>query len=166
MPGATPANPPGPYSPLGNNDTGTALTPVAVWRSDIDLLTGAEEVVAGSHHSCARLSSGSVACWGSGFLGRLGNGDLSDSIRATFVSGLADAVGISAHLDHTCALRANGRVVCWGYGGWGQLGDGEQRETRSAPVEVLEPVRRNRCLGWLSTCALRTGGLRCLLGQG
>ena len=46
---------------LGNGTTTSSSTPVPVYR----IGSGATEVTAGYGHSCARLSSGQVRCWGS-----------------------------------------------------------------------------------------------------
>jgi alpha-tubulin suppressor-like RCC1 family protein len=37
-------------------------------------LTGVAEVSAGSAHTCARRTDGSVACWGSSYNGQVGTG--------------------------------------------------------------------------------------------
>ena len=51
------------------------------------------------------------------------------------VSGLANAVNVSAGNLHTCAVLASGVTGCWGNNGSGQLGDGTAI-LRSKPVAV------------------------------
>ena len=58
-------------------------------------------VTAGSRHSCAMTSSGTVTCWGSSADGRL-----------VVPAGTYKAV--SAGGDHTCGIHTDGRVDCWG----------------------------------------------------
>ena len=39
----------------------------------------ATQVSAGEDHTCALLSNGTIECWGSGYIGQLGNGKKEDS---------------------------------------------------------------------------------------
>lgn len=77
-------------------------------------LTDVAELVAGSSHSCARLSSGPVECWGAGDRGQLGTGVLESSPVPVPVAGLDDAVQLAASQAWTCAVRRSGAVACWG----------------------------------------------------
>jgi alpha-tubulin suppressor-like RCC1 family protein len=82
------------------------------------------EVSSGMFHTCARLTDGTVDCWGDDEWGQLGDGSTVDSPVPIKVLGLTNAVRISAGGDHTCALLAGGTVDCWGRNTSGQLGDG------------------------------------------
>jgi alpha-tubulin suppressor-like RCC1 family protein len=73
-----------------------------------------EELAVGSFHTCARLRSGPVRCWGMGRLGQLGDGAASTSARPVTVAGIDDAVQIAAAGDRSCAVRRDGSVWCWG----------------------------------------------------
>jgi len=55
---------------LGNGTTTSSSTPVPVFR----IGSGATVVSAGNSHSCARLNSGQLRCWGSNLSGQLGDG--------------------------------------------------------------------------------------------
>ncbi|MCP4444091.1 MAG: hypothetical protein GY811_01935 [Myxococcales bacterium] len=58
----------------GNQDTvGDNETPSVA--GDVNIGGLATQVTAGVAHTCARMSTGSVKCWGKGFYGRLGYGD-------------------------------------------------------------------------------------------
>ncbi|WP_183093132.1 Calx-beta domain-containing protein [Nocardioides stalactiti] len=104
------------------------LTPVTVPG-----LTGVIAIEAGSHHTCAILTGGTVKCWGEGFGGRQGNGGDSDVASPTTVAGWAGAVQMSAGLHHTCGRWADGTVKCSGSNFNGELGDGTQ-VNRTTPV--------------------------------
>ncbi|MBX3187273.1 MAG: hypothetical protein KF819_09665 [Labilithrix sp.] len=80
----------------------------------------AVELVAGDRHFCARMSDGTVQCWGDDELGSLGRGvaqpvgaDASVPPRVAPVKGVAGATEIGAAGETSCAL-ASGAVWCWG----------------------------------------------------
>lgn len=85
----------------------------------------ATAVANGGFYTCALLSTGGVACWGSNILGELGDGlsagpeecvDFACSTKAVPVVGLSDATAITANSSETCALLSTGVVDCWGGG--------------------------------------------------
>jgi alpha-tubulin suppressor-like RCC1 family protein len=55
---------------------------------EVSTLTGVELVAAGSGHTCAVLSDGTVRCWGANESGQLGNGSFEGSATPVQVSGL------------------------------------------------------------------------------
>jgi len=117
---------------LGNgSSSGFAQQPVQV--SDI---TNAAQVVVGSHHACARLTTGQVKCWGSDGFGQLGNDVAAGSPAPVLVSGLSSAVALSAGAEHTCVLVSGDTAACWGRGDEGQLGQGTQTSS-DVPVAVV-----------------------------
>jgi alpha-tubulin suppressor-like RCC1 family protein len=90
-------------------------------------------LAAGSVHTCALLSNGTVECWGAAYHGQLGNGTTTGSavcaggrcsMNPVPVSGLTGVIAIAAGAAHTCALLSNHTVKCWGLNTFGQLGDG------------------------------------------
>ncbi len=56
---------------IGNGSIGFAPVPLAV---GVTGLSGATQLAAGTNHTCARLGSSQVRCWGSNSNGQLGNG--------------------------------------------------------------------------------------------
>lgn len=71
-------------------------------------------VAAGGIFGCALHSSGTVACWGPGVEGELGDGMRTNTTIPQTVSGISDAVAIAAGYGFACALHRGGTVDCWG----------------------------------------------------
>ena len=88
------------------------------------------EVALGESHTCARLETNTVRCWGRGEHGQLGHastenlGDDED-LPNTDVALTDTASLLAAGAEHNCALLADGDVICWGNGGLGRLGHGD-----------------------------------------
>ena len=79
------------------------------------------QLAAGDEHSCARLRSGQVVCWGSNAKGQLGPGAAPRAARVG-ARGIDDAVDLALGARHTCVLRGGGEVTCWGDGQRSALG--------------------------------------------
>jgi len=99
-------------------------------------LTGVTAITAGVYHTCARLNTGSVLCWGSNSDGQLGvgstpppttcsNSSQCESPTIVPIFNLDGVTAIAAGAYHTCALLGDGSVQCWGYNYYGQLGLGD-----------------------------------------
>ena len=104
---------------LGNGGTTSSSTPTLT--SSLGVGRTAVEISSGGYSSCAILDNGSVACWGSGFGGKLGNGGSSDKTTPTLTSSLgvgrsAVALSVGKHSlsSPVCAILDNGSVSCWG----------------------------------------------------
>lgn len=140
------------------------LTPINV----VGLAPDIEAISAGSSHTCALATSGSVQCWGSNLSGQLGNGTFSNSALPTVVVSLSTpAIRIAAGGLHTCALLETGTVACWGRNEYGQLGDGTSgdgddltRDNNSPfPVSVIDLTGAIEiAAGGNHTCALLASG--------
>jgi alpha-tubulin suppressor-like RCC1 family protein len=83
------------------------------------------ELSAGDNFTCARISGGTVRCWGNNTLGQIGDGTTtSPRLAPTLVAGLANAAGLASNIDGTCARTTSNTVVCWGVNSSGECGDG------------------------------------------
>ncbi len=117
-----------------NDDIGDDETPASAGAVDLGAGRTAVAIGAGSLHTCAVLDDASLRCWGAGFGGQLGYGNvesIGDEVGETPASaGPVDigvgrtATAIAAGADHTCAVLDDASVRCWGNGFSGQLGYG------------------------------------------
>ena len=158
----------------GSNTCGELGQPGAISESVLPLavptVSGAVEISGGNCHNCARLSSGSVYCWGQNTEGQIGNGVMLSDPAAppTLVMALANATSVRVGSDHSCALRADGSVSCWGANAGRQLGDGTE-SSRGVPTRVvglpdLTDARMRAtavAAGTDFSCVLTTLGARC-----
>ena len=147
---------------LGNGTTTQASVPNTVFGVSGSI--GGRGIQTSSYTSCARRGNDTVACWGDGYEGELGNGSLfSDSPNAGTVSGLNDVVSLSAgSFRHFCALHASGTVSCWGSNSTGALGNGNKTD-QATPVAVVGLTGVVQlAAGDAHTCALLVDGtVRC-----
>jgi alpha-tubulin suppressor-like RCC1 family protein len=93
---------------------------------------------------CALTSDGTIACSGANSHGQLGSGDRTDRRAFALVSGIHDAVEVSAGRFHACAHLATGKLRCWGGDEVGQLGIGFAHT--NYPNGVAIPVEAGACL--------------------
>ncbi|HET9954447.1 MAG TPA: hypothetical protein VFQ61_08080 [Polyangiaceae bacterium] len=83
------------------------------------------DLALGESHSCAVFSDQTVKCWGSNFLGQLGDGTDVGSRRPIRVASLAGVTSVAAKASHTCAALTDGTVKCWGDNMNGQVVNGK-----------------------------------------
>ncbi len=137
----------------GNSGVGTnALNPTAVKLSNITA------IATGSYHSCARVNTGAVQCWGYNGYGSLGDGTNTTANLPVPVSGLTNAASVFAGGYSTCSTTNTGTVVCWGNNDYGQLGNGSLVNA-NVPTGVLELTSvTGVAVGYNTTCATTKGG--------
>jgi alpha-tubulin suppressor-like RCC1 family protein len=147
---------------LGDGTLTQSPIPVAV--NGIDGINNiAIAVAAGGSHSCARLSTGKVLCWGSNANGQLGSGNSTPQFTSPVsVTGIATAISITAGTGHSCALLTDGAVKCWGLNADGQLGNGTTTDSL-APITVngidgVNSVAVEIAAGGSHSCALLSDG--------
>lgn len=126
-------------------------------------LTGVAQVaVMGFRSICARLTVGTVKCWGDNSYGQLGDGTLTLRTAPTTVVGVANALDLQATRSNACALLSDGTARCWGLDLFGQLGFGSLPKPpaieRPTPVKVV--VDDLAAIGGPTNvnCALRKDG--------
>lgn len=114
------------------------------------------DISMGYDHSCAVRTDGKVACWGKNDKGQLGDGSVGTSVTMPVeVTGVTNAVAVSAGFDHTCAVTDTGALYCWGGNFYGALGNGDNID-QSAPVQVFASGVQAVEASDLFTCAIKT----------
>jgi alpha-tubulin suppressor-like RCC1 family protein len=124
------------YGELGNATLGSSPIPVAV----VGLPADVASIALGADHSCALLSTGTVACWGANEVGQLGTGTTVNSLHPLTVRRVMGVTALAAGGAHTCATLSSGSIRCWGSNSNGQLGNGDSSPSL-LPVAVCRPDR-------------------------
>ena len=113
--------------------TSYSCTNVAVRLAGIDG-SAVTQLAVGRAHACARMSDGTVMCWGDNRSGQLGLGDATQRTVPTLVPGLTGVSQVVAGSNHTCARSTDGSIRCWGLNNAGQLGDGVMDHTTRCSI--------------------------------
>jgi alpha-tubulin suppressor-like RCC1 family protein len=123
------------FGQLGNGSSDLSSN-VPVNVSGINNAIAVEAGKNGSH-SLVLLNNRTVKSFGSNSSGQLGNGssDLSSNIPVD-VSGINNAIAISAGSSHSLILLSNGTVKSFGSNSSGQLGNGSSDLSSNIPVDV------------------------------
>lgn len=110
--------------------------------TQVSSLGCAVAVSAGGAFSMALMADGTIYTWGSNSNGQLGSGSMSPSTRYTpaQVTGITNAIAISAGYQHAMALLDDGTVKVWGYGYDGQMGNGTSGPTASNNPTPISPT--------------------------
>lgn len=129
------------YAHLGNNSVNGSSNPVRVYSDGVLAGKRVISVAAGEYHVAALCSDGTVACWGRGDNGQLGNNSTAHRAIPVAVStaGILSGktvVQLAAGKNFTLALCSDGTIAGWGAGNQGQLGTGSLNLNNPVPVAV------------------------------
>jgi alpha-tubulin suppressor-like RCC1 family protein len=141
---------------VGDGTTTNRSAPVPV----TGLPSPAAEVSAGEDHTCARLTDGTLWCWGWNYHAQLGDGSHTDSSVPVQVDRLGTSVTqVSTGRDFTCARTTDASLWCWGYDDYGELGNGSTLEkTIPTAVSVIAPNVDQVSAGQYFACAMEYSG--------
>ena len=125
---------------LGNGSTTQSTVPVAVSTSGVLSGKTVIAVAAGTSHSLALCTDGTVAAWGYNAYGQLGNNSTTQStvpvaVNTSGVLAGKTVISLSAGGYQSLALCSDGTVAAWGNNSNGQLGNNSTTNS-SVPVAV------------------------------
>ena len=125
---------------------------------------------AGLNHTCGLTLLGVALCWGSNYVGQIGDGSTgegtstADRLRPAAVGGNMSWVGLAAGGYHSCGLSVTRATLCWGANWAGELGNGisgsgSSNANQSNPVTVVgDRVFATLVSGGYHTCGLDLEG--------
>ncbi|MBS1983199.1 MAG: hypothetical protein JST16_03425 [Bdellovibrionales bacterium] len=157
------------YNSYGNTGNGNTTTPQLAPVQVINV-SSAVQISSGYYSTCARISNGTLKCWGYNGNYQLGDGTTNAASTPVQVMGITSAVQVSNGSYATCAVLADGTIRCWGYNGYGELGDGTvtQRPSLTSVINTngigllsgVTMVATSRCNNSYNgtSCAIKSNG--------
>ena len=158
------------YGQLGDGTTTGSAVPIYV---NVAANETPVEVTVGQVTACALMESGNIYCWGSGYYGKMGNGEswnddyVNTEMRQVLLPEGQGGQTVSISGGHICTILDNGDVYCWGRGNQGQLGYGGT-SNRNIPTKVNLPGQRSAIAistGAFMTCAITRDGMGYCWGE-
>ena len=120
----------------------------------IKIMDDVAAVSAGSGHTAAIKTDGSLWTWGRNDDGQLGDGTTEG--KSTPIKIMDNVATVSAESDYTAAIKTDGSLWTLGDNFWGQIGDGT-RENKYTPVKIMDNVAAVSA-GADHTVAIKTDG--------
>jgi alpha-tubulin suppressor-like RCC1 family protein len=152
---------------LGNATLTDRSTPVTTFAGG----TNWKQVSAGTEHTAAIKTDGTLWTWGRGSNGRLGDATLTNvSTPVTTFAGGTNWKQVSTGAEHTAAIKTDGTLWTWGAGVSGQLGNNDSGagSNRSTPVTTFAGGTnwKQVSTGTEHTAAIKTDGTLWTWGRG
>ena len=149
---------------LGESFTSKDFVPNQTFQETTDW----KQVTAGSLHTAAIKTDGTLWTWGNGGQGRLGDATLTNvSTPVTTFAGGTNWKQVSSGDAHTAAIKTDGTLWTWGDGGQGRLGNATLTD-RSTPVTTFAGGTnwKQVSAGYRHTAAIKTDGTLWTWGYG
>ena len=125
-------------------------------------------ITAGSTYTCARMSDGTVRCWGNDENGELGAGNVTlpagqmGLAMPTVVTGVSSATTLALGYYTAGTLLTDGTTLAWGATNEGQITIAAPQATLPVPIEGISSGVALLAIGDNHTCAvMQDGTLRC-----
>ncbi|MCJ7766296.1 MAG: hypothetical protein MUP09_10200 [Thiovulaceae bacterium] len=157
---------------LGNNSLTNRSTPVTTFAGGTNwkqVSIGLPPSIGGDF-TAAIKTDGTLWTWGSGAIGKLGNGVTTGNIPTpvTTFAGGTNWKQVSAGGNHTAAIKTDGTLWTWGVGSFGRLGNASTTSPKSTPVTTFAGGNnwKQVSCGSQHTAAIKTDGTLWTWGQG
>jgi alpha-tubulin suppressor-like RCC1 family protein len=148
---------------LGDNTTTQRNTPVTTFAGG----TNWKQVAAGSFHTSAIKTDGTLWTWGLNY-GQLGNNSatIDRSIPVTTFAGGTNWKQVACGDSHTAAIKTDGTLWTWGRNAHGRLGDNTTTD-KLTPVTTFAGGTnwKQVSCGELHTTAIKTDGTLWVWGR-
>lgn len=115
----------------------------------------AVQIAVAEGHSCARMSDGTVRCWGSNMEGELGDGTTTEQHIPVPMKGVHDAVDVVTALSFTCVRLASGGSRCFGGDGFFHFKDKSAPDDSAGVAQFWVNGGGDGCARWTK------GGTKC-----
>ena len=116
------------------------------------------QISAGSLHTLALKTDGTLWAWGDNTYGELGDGTTVNKTIPTQIGTDSNWSKVSAGINYSSAIKTDGTLWTWGNNGWGELGDG-------TTIDKIIPVQIGTANNWgqisagnYYTMAIKTDG--------
>ena len=119
------------------------------------------QIAAGSYHTLAIKSDGTLWAWGYNYSGQLGDGTTSNKTTPVQIGTGTNWSQIAAGGYHTLAIKSDGTLWAWGYNSYGQLGDGASGggNYKTTPVQIGTGTNWSQiAAGGYHTLAIKSDG--------